>query len=710
VSDLDRELLGIFRDEATAALETLSRTLDAIAVAAPEELGGLLRSAFRTMHNVKGAARMAGLPIAELLAHALENGLDACRDAQRAPSESLQSRLRRGMALIVGLAGGADEEPALALIEEITGAADAPTAAPASDEDAPLSTASEPVPASTVPRTMREAQAMVRVQTERLDELMRLAGELLVMQGPRHHRQRELEAIVDEVRAARAEADGALRDTLEEIAGRIDRMQFRERHELRRFGHFAARFSDAVKTLRMQPIAELVPACRKTITDVGAQLGKKARLAVDIGELELDRSILEGLRDPLGHLVRNALDHGLETADERVAAGKPEVGVVSLVARARGTMIELDVADDGRGVDTARIARRAIAAGLVDEARVAEMSEAELVELLFLPGFSTADAVTHVSGRGVGLDVVRDRLVQLGGRVLVLHERGRGTTFRLVVPATLVSARGLVVRTRTAAYVLPVANVDRTLRVDSARVRVVNGASAIERAGSDPLGLAWLSTHMGEERSFDAERLAVVVISDGNVSLGLVVEEVVGEAEYVSRALPWNVAKVACVAGAATLDDASLAVVVDVPDLLRLATRASSGSTRDRPMLAPVRARKRILVVDDSLTSRTLERNILTAAGYDVELAVDGEAGWDALASRQFDLVVSDVEMPRLDGIALAKRIRANARTSKLPIVLVTSRGSESDLAAGSQAGADEYLVKGSFEQRALLEAVSRLL
>ena len=367
--------------------------------------------------------------------------------------------------------------------------------------------------------------------------------------------------------------------------------------------------------------------------------------------------------------------------------------------------MELDVSDDGRGIDAERVVARALELG-VEPPADADKS-AFVADMLFSPGFSTAAGVSHVSGRGVGLDVVRARVTELGGQVTI-EPQPAATRFRIRVPTSVVSLRGLLVRAGEADFVIPSSMIQRTLRARREEVRSADGAATMVTGDGQPLKLRWLAAAMGQTRVDDPTILTVVVVADGQQRLGLVVDEVRGDTSCVIKRLPWNVRKLRGVIGAVHQGDAPLALVVDVAQLLRGHT---SVPDREQRVQAPQQRRKpRILVADDSLTSRTLERNILSSAGYDVETAIDGEEAWRSLEQGEFDLLVSDVQMPGLDGFELTRRVRAHAKLGQLPVVLVTSLDRPDDVAQGADAGANEYIVKGRFDQRTLLETVSRLL
>jgi chemotaxis protein histidine kinase CheA/CheY-like chemotaxis protein len=492
---------------------------------------------------------------------------------------------------------------------------------------------------------------------------------------------------------------------LSPLSSELEALVRTEERELRRVAQLTADFDFAMREVRMQPLAVVAAQLRRVVTETGRELGKSAHLTLSLGNVELDRQVIDALREPLTHLLRNALDHGLEGAEERTKAGKNPRGEIQVLARVSGATVEIEVSDDGRGIDPGRVLARALELELVQNADAAR-DPAFLDGMLFSPGFSTATTVTNVSGRGVGLDVVRSRVTELGGQVSVVP-RKRGACFNLSVPTSVVSLRGLAVAAGKGTFVIPSTQVQRTLRVKTDLVKSAEGSAVITTPEGDPLRLRWLSAAMGQPRGDDARMLNVVVVADGVHRHGLVVDEIQGDTSFVIKRLPWNVRRTAGVIGATHQGDASLALVVDVTHLFRV----QGGNGDDRRVQAALRrAARRILVADDSLTSRTLERNILSGAGYDVEVVVDGDAALKALESGTFDLVVSDVQMPGLDGIALTRRIRATSRLAHLPVILVTSLDRPEDVAEGAKAGANEYIVKGRFDQRALLEAVSRLI
>ncbi len=693
---IDAELQSVLREELSLALEQLFALGDA------REAGGddadFVRKAFRVFHNVKGAVRIAGLARLELLAHCVEDQLGRLRETAAAPTPALVAQMREALSLMLSeLETGREDAAVDRLLGELGG-----LALPATEPDVPAAAPSEANGAAGRPGAV--ARDLVRVDAARLDRLMGLGSEYLAQQQRLQQRQRELRAFADRLNSlARLEREQRV---VRKLARELEALLRVEERELRRGAQLSSDFDRAMRDARMQPLSSVTGQFLRAASDTARELGKELQNSIDVGEIELDRQVLDALRDPLLHLVRNAVDHGIEAPDARVRAGKPARGQLQIEARLHGAYVEIDVSDDGRGIDPERVLARALELGLASSSEAAK-NPTFVEDMLFSPGFSTASSVSQLSGRGVGLDVVRSRMAELGGQVALVPQRV-GTRFRVTVPTSVLSLRGLLVRAGAADFVLPSSHVQRTLRLRASEVKSAEGQAVVAGSDGEPLRLRWLATLMDQPRSDDAAILNVVVVGEGQQRHGLVVDEVRGDTSAVIKRLPWNVRRVRGVIGASHQGDAALALVLDVAQLLKL---QAGGADRDRRLqLAVQSAKRRILVADDSLTSRTLERNILSGAGYEVETAVDGDAAWRALENAQFDLLVSDVQMPGLDGFELARRVRADARMRHMPIVLVTSLDRPEDVSHGAAAGANEYIVKGRFDQQALLETVSRLI
>lgn len=709
------DLGEIFREEADEAVGQMLDLLEGLRQAADDEATTFVRDLFRVAHNVKGAARAAGIEAVERLAHAVEDTLSTIKDRKERPAGVLLDGLLLAVVGIQKLAAGEPEDRGL--IERVralagpgrAGAAEN-VASPAEPQVQPeMAPASAPAGEAEPASEGEERAESVRIRTDRLGQLMSLAGELVGTQARLGHRRTQLEALREDVAALRGAVVEAEIPRLRRLIQAFDAYLMATGHEDTQFANLGEALGGALKRVRMLPVRSQQAAWTRIVRETAIALGRELRFEVDVGEVELDKNILDELRDPLVHLLRNAVDHGIETPADRERLGKPREGWIRVRTRTVGQRVVVEVEDDGRGIDLAAVAEKAVARGLIGAAEAATMSADEIRDLVFAAGLSTRAAVSEISGRGFGLDIVRDRVERLGGVVrLTTPEHGVGARFELTVPVSVVSSRGLAVRGSSSVYILPIESVVRSLHVERSELREIDGQLAIEQKDEEPLRLRWLSRWMDEEGEISENILTVVVLQRAAQRIGLVVAEVLGEQTYVTRRLPAVFRQIDGVAGAVILADGRLAPVLDVPGLF--AQRAAHAAT---PATARTVAAKRvpqILVVDDSLTSRTLERNILTAAGYEVTTATDGEEGWATLQAGSFDLVVSDVEMPRLTGLEFVRRIRATPRFERLPVILVTSLGSKHDLSEGAAAGANEYIVKGRFDQTQLIEAVARLL
>jgi two-component system chemotaxis sensor kinase CheA len=593
----------------------------------------------------------------------------------------------------------------------------------------------------------RAPPASVRLSAERLDALSASGTEVLLAAQHSEARAREADALAVELRKVRLSlrtlrpvlrrlqprptagearthdtpATRALRAALDasERVRRLERevllLRSRLTSDARSLTQARGRLDAGLRELRLRPWAEAVAGLERTVRELAQAQGKEAQLVVEGAELDLDRAILEGLREPLEALVRNAVDHGLEAPAERQAAGKPPRGRVSVAARVAGGRVHVRVEDDGRGLQLERLAEAARRRGLPVPA-----DPALALQLVFAPGVSTAPAVTVVSGRGVGLDLVAARLRAMQGTVEVASTPGLGTRFDVVLPATLSAVRALVVSLAGQLFALPALSAVRVLRLKSSEVRSAEGRAVVLHGGG-PLPLVPLAGVLGLSAPGEgggaggagehSARLAVLVRC-GAREAALEVDEVLAEQELVLQPLGPRLAELPFVSGASPLVGGRLVLLLAPQDVLEAALRLPGAPlpSSEAAAAAAREAPRRVLVADDSLTTRTLERTLLEGAGYEVLTAADGEEALALLRAQGADLLVSDVEMPRLDGIGLTRAVRQSKRFASLPVVLVTGLHSDADRARGLEAGASAYLVKSNFDQRVLLETVARLL
>lgn len=483
----------------------------------------------------------------------------------------------------------------------------------------------------------------------------------------------------------------------------------------RRSGNLSHRLYDEALALRMRPFIDSAQNFPRMIRDVGRSLAKEVSLEIVGDQTQVDRDILEKLEAPLNHLLRNACDHGIEFPEERVAAGKPREGTIWLEARHSAGMLLITVRDDGRGIDIESVRRAVVARQLTNGETAAKMSDAELLEFLFLPGFTMKEVVTEISGRGVGLDVVQVTMKQLRGTLRTTSELGRGTTIQLQLPLTLSVLRALVVEIAGEPYGVPLAAITRTLKLPKDEIEALEGRPhfAFE---DQQVGL--VTAHQVFEKGatqIAGEELPVVIVGERGDRYGLVVDRFLGERELVVQPLDSRLGKIKDISAGALTDDGTPLLIIDVEDLIRSVEKLSAagrldGVQRNGSAASETRARKRVLVVDDSLTVRELERKLLEGHGYEVEIAVDGMDGWNAIRTGNHDLVITDVDMPRLDGIELVSLIRRDPNLKSKPVMIVSYKDREEDRVRGLEAGADYYLTKGSFHDESLISSVADLI
>ena len=463
----------------------------------------------------------------------------------------------------------------------------------------------------------------------------------------------------------------------------------------------------------MLPLALVLNTLPRAVRDLSRHFGKKVTFAVKGEQTTIDKRILEQIGDPLTHLLRNALDHGLETPDGRRNAGKPEVGTVRLEVKQEGAKVLVILEDDGRGIDSEILKKAALEKGLVDEKEVAGWTEAQLLELVFLPGLSTSGLVTDISGRGVGLDVVRANVERLKGQVEVASELGKGTTFTISLPLTLATVHALMVRCAGEVLAVPTFSVAKTFQVPLKEIKSIQGRQAVVHQDeilpvrSLAASLGWKGRNGGPLREGKA---LIVILQAGERKVGFLVEDILGELEVVSKDLGSHLKKVDYVAGATILGSGEVAVILDVPQLLwrgHAEAYTKNGVTEEEVSST---LGKLILVVEDQVFTRQMEKSILEGAGYRVVTAENGVDALNRLGQQDFDLVLTDILMPKMDGFALTRKIRSNKKTKSLPVVVMTSMESEEDKRRGLEAGANAYLIKSSFDQKHLIETIETLL
>ncbi len=688
---------------------------DALALERDPENADRQRSVLRIMHTLKGAARAASVPSVEALCHAMESELAHARstDGPLTPAQislllatadalaDAAEQLRSGksasegsVAALLHRMTGSRREPVVARPPSLPSpptmsqVSSAPELAPAiSTGTEVIEVTQEIIDSEATPQTARRTD-FVRIGSEQLEALSSAAGELLGLAA----RMERYPAVIADSRATMATSAAGLAMVTKRLDSDVNTLRT-----------LSSRLVRSVRELRQSPFSVAVEMLPRTVRDLAVSLGKTARLTVDGEGVEAERAVLEMIRDPLLHLARNAVDHGLESPEERTAKGKEPEGVIRIAATVRGDRLRVTVSDDGRGVDVAAIRRKLAAKG-----REVPESDHDVALMMFEEGLSTRDDVSAISGRGMGLEIVRDAVEKAGGTVDVDWTAGKGTTITIEVPVSIAITRALIVDVGGFRFAIPSAFVDRIGRVSPERVKTVNGRGVLE-GGGHPIRLVSLAARLGEPfepDSPEATSLVVVWLSALSRRLAVVVRDVVDERELVLRPVAFGGGGT-LVSAAALLPEGDIAIVLDVPALV--GERAAPGTSVEFRQ-GPSERAKRILVVDDSITTRSLEASVLGAAGYAVTTAVDGMEAWGAVQSGEFDLVVSDVQMPRMDGLELCRRIRASQKFKSLPLILVTSLDQPSEKMQGMEAGADSYITKSSFDQDTLLGTIRQLI
>jgi two-component system, chemotaxis family, sensor kinase CheA len=526
-----------------------------------------------------------------------------------------------------------------------------------------------------------------------------------IMPGAPRRDSAEQEALLEALEQANA--------LIGELTAGLDRLSRRATEDQTRLAAVTDRMHGQIRRTRMLPLATLVNPLRLQLRDMARAAGKRVAFELDDRGAEADRQVLEQLREVLMHLLRNAIDHGIEPPAERLTRGKPEVGTITLRAAVSGDRLSLSLEDDGAGLDHAAIKRRALAGGLMSAAEIERAAPGELHDLIFLAGFSTRQTVSALSGRGVGLDVVRSRVERMHGRVSVADRPGAGSCFSIDVPLSLTSSHGLLLRAAGGDYVLPLDAIQRIVMPEPGQIQTLEGRPVLRLEGRAlPLATLGDLLGLGGERATSARGLALV-LGSGERQIACLVEAILGEQELVVHRLPAPLMRVRFVSGATILADGRVVPILDAVDLVR----ATAGAQRSlSPEVSEQEGRRApvILVADDSITTRTLEKNILEAAGYEVWLATDGQEALEALRRLSedggCDLLLSDIDMPRLNGFDLTSQVRADAKLRHLPVVLVTSLDSPADRERGVASGADAYIVKRAFDQQTLLETIAQLI
>jgi two-component system chemotaxis sensor kinase CheA len=764
--NLLKRLLATFKVEAQEHIQTIASAFVELENAATQEArSGLLDATLRAAHSLKGAARAVDASDIEALCQPLESVLAALKRGHLVGSAELFDLLHRATHALANslqaLSAGtkAARDPALTdLIHSLHVAATArvppPQSAPAQSAPAPAPTPTPAVPSMTE-AAASAAASTVRVAASTLDAVLLQAEELLPVKlaaaqhaaklrelyGAHAEWKKRWARLRPNVRAIRQAIETAAEDKTRTppLSHFEDVSEFLEWNQqfvgalgtqlltLAAAADVSERSTavlvddllDEMKKLVMQPFSTVLDLFPRLVRELAREQRKDVELVMRGQEMEIDRRILEQMKDPLIHLIRNCLDHGIEAPAARLLKGKPARGTIKIAVSAKsGGSLELLVGDDGAGIALREVKAAARRLRVLPADAAEALADSDAVPLVFHSGLSTAPIITDLSGRGLGLAIVKEKVEKLNGTISVETSPGDGTIFRIVLPATLARFRGVLVRAGEYRFALPAGNVERALRFKRTDIKTVENRETLELRG-ETLSVVRLSTvlELAHKNAADSPpTLSAVILSCTDQRMVFLVDEVLGEQEILVKALGKQLARLPHVAGATILSTGQVVPVLNVQELMKSAVRVS-GAGATSAAASPVASsagtsgsQRSVLVAEDSITSRDLLKNILEAAGYRVTTAVDGIDAFTQLRSGTFDLVVSDVDMPRLNGLDLTARIRADRHLSELPVVLVTSLDSRTDRERGIEVGADAYIIKSSFDQTNLLQVLQQLL
>ena len=752
------ELRRDFILEAEEYLQTITAGL--LDLERPDSPPRVLEEVFRAAHSLKGAAQAVRMPAISGLCQVLESVFSAMKKGVLHPSTEGFDILQRSVDVLSAMvsAGGEDDgrgTEARKVLETVLSDEGSPGSLfppfiPHRQETAGIraETAEEkalpqiPPPASEEqgregpeqPAGRGTPRETVRIGSDKLDGLLLRAEEMISLNqvlDVRLGEIRELRHLLAEWLAEWRRTENVLKKTGEDkrlppraaeffTAGRNrlreawEQAAFMERSLAdngRTSGILVEDLLEEARSVLMLPFSSLLQGFPKIVRDLARDLLKDVEFSAEGGDVEVDKRILEGLKDPLVHLVRNALDHGIERPEERRAGGKPEKGRLSIaVSSVERGRVEITLSDDGKGIDPERLRASAMKSGLLEAEEVRALTDEEALMLIFQSGLSTSPIITDISGRGLGMAIVREGVESLGGKISLSSLPEKGTRFTLSLPVTLATFRGVIVREWGQQFVIPTACVRRAARVRRSDIRTVENRETVSLDGM-PHALVRLGSLLGMAEPADRTEkdvLPVVAAGTGDSIVAFVVDGVLNEQEVLLKPLGGILKRVRNVGGVTVLGSGKVVPVLHCGDLVKSALKGTvrSLSAQGEAGEAP----PAVLVAEDSITSRALLKNILTAAGYAVHTAADGQEAWETLSRGEISLVVSDVEMPGMNGFELTSKIRSEERLSDLPVILVTSLESAEDRERGVVAGADAYIVKSGFDQGALLDVIRRLL
>ena len=734
-----KELISTFRIEAKEHLTALTNYLIELEKAPQESQMGLIENIFREAHSLKGAARSVNFKEIESLCQAMENVFSLLK--------------RREIKLLPGLFDvlhkAADAVEAILSVDVITqhersitsehirniGSMIKGEALPEKKPERQPEPVKESVPVNE-PEPVKEEKAAtvdtgvhvaetVRISTQKLDLLLLQAEELLSPKLSAGQLASEIKdsnsffkswnkewaRLQSSMAPIKNQENSRVLEFLEwnhasmkTLEGKMTGFAKSAESGHRALGTMLDNLLNDMKKVLMLPCSSLFDMFPKLVRDLSREQGKQVELVMEGKEIEIDRRILEEMKDPLIHLFRNSIDHGIEKPEVRVKKNKPEKGMIKLSASSGDGKVEIIFSDDGAGIDASAIKAAAIKKGIISHEEASKLSEHESISLIFDSGVSTSKIITEISGRGLGLAIVREKVEKLNGRVSFETKPNAGTTFKLVLPLTLSTFRGLLVEVGGRKFIFPATTVEKALKFKKEEIKTVENHEVIVINGQ-VVSLFRLGDLLGVPAK-PTENLQAVIAGHAQKRAAFMVDRVLNEQEVLVKSLGNQLSRVRNIAGSTVLGNGEIALILNVQDMMKFAADLKIHAKEEKAE----KKKNSILIAEDSVTARTLLKNILESAGYNVKTAVDGMDAFVALKSEKFNLLVSDVDMPRMNGFELVSRIRDDSELTDLPIVLVTGLESREDKEKGIEAGANAYIVKSSFDQSNLLEVINRLI
>ncbi|PJF29977.1 MAG: hypothetical protein CUN52_05620 [Phototrophicales bacterium] len=744
----ETQLLQIFWEEAREHLQTLNDALLQVEMTSAgdkDKIHALVKEMNRIAHSLKGAARAVGIHRIETIGHYLEEVFAEALQDKLALTPEVCDVIYDGLDVVQALADNIEpDEEGLShtlfrleqLVAQSAPSPSLPIAPMAGDATQKLAT-------DVVHITPRITDESVRVTVNKLDSLMGEVTELFIARMHSDELLRDLQNIrrlhnkwQKEWRSVRTAYIRLVRrwqeagdDDNPEMTTLLRFLEYNQRvlsdayrlisqavqHAIQDSARLEAitdQLQDDIGKMRFIPFESVMSGFQRMVRDLARDLGKQVALDSVGSAIELDKAVLDNLKDPLLHLLRNALDHGIERPEERAMLGKPTIGTILISVEQRGNEVIIRVSDDGRGIDVAKIRQKVVSQGIMTEAEANARSDDDMLTYIFHSGFSTTDNVTTLSGRGLGMDIVLERIGSLRGQVGVNSRAGQGTVVTMRVPMSLSRLRCILLRVGFQRFALPSAMVLRMETIYPDTIFTVEGREMIMLNGRT-LPYATLGGVLNiPATESDAHTRQVMILNAADRAVAFEVDELYQEAELVLKPLGKEIMGAKFVSGAALLGTGDVVIVLDANDLVRHAVGMPIPRRKIVPQPAPTTLayRLRVLVVDDSITTRTLEKNILEASGFEVIVAIDGQEAWEILSEYDFDLIITDVEMPKMDGLELCKRIKSTPKYQHLPVILLTSLAKPEQREAGLKAGADAYLVKSQFDQTELLQTIKDVL